>query len=275
MAANRLGFAQMWQALYSQDHLKRGLIDGDLPGIRLFSERVLPVVQASAAGDRFAIAEVLKRHSPLLNCERLATASDPRAQLARAKTAVDALAALVAIGAQVTFLEVLRCVDEHELFEIPDSLQPFVEQDASEFAEDDEQQEKSVLKAWRTFLESPYSQIIPYAKYVADDETFDTHHGVKGLEFKRVMVLRDDSEARGFMYSYDKLLGVEAPSDTDIKNEREGKDTAIARTRRLLYVTCTRAEDSLAVLVYTRDPAKVRDHVTAQGWFETDEIVTL
>lgn len=275
MAANRLGFVQMWQAIYSQDHLKRGLIDGDLSGIRLFSERVLPLVQAVAAGDRFAIAEVLKKHSPLLSRERFAKASDQLAQLARAKTAVDALAALVAACDQVTFLEVLRCVAEHELFEIPNSLQPFIEHDASEFAKDDEAEETGVLQAWRTFLESPYTQIIPYAKYVSNDETFDTHHGVKGLEFKRVMVLLDDSEARGFMYSYDKLLGVVPPSAVDIKNENDGKDTALARTRRLLYVTCTRAEDSLAVLVYTKDTSRVRDHITAQGWFEADEIVIL
>jgi len=112
-------------------------------------------------------------------------------------------------------------------------------------------------------------------RYVGEDEAFDTHQGVKGLEFKRVIVLLDDSEARGFMYSYDKLLGVEAPSATDLKNEREGKDTIIARTRRLLYVTCTRAEESLAVLVYTTNPTKVRDHVVAQGWFGSDESVIL
>ena len=116
---------------------------------------------------------------------------------------------------------------------------------------------------------------MPYAKYISDEEGFDTQHGVKGLEFARVMVLLDDSEARGFLYSYNKLLGVEPPSTTDLKNEGEGKDTSISRTRRLLYVACTRAEEGLAVLVYTTDPAKVRDHVVAQGWFEPGEIVTI
>ena len=272
MAANRLGFAQMWQPLYAHDHLKRGLIDGDLPGIRLFSERVLPIVDALAAGDRFAIAQVLKQHSPLLERERLGAADDQRSQLAKARAAVAALAALIETNDQATFREVLRCVAEHELFEIPDSLQPFIQPDASEFAEVERDEEKGVLQAWREFLESRFSQINPYAKYVANKGDFDTHHGVKGLEFKRVLVLLDDSEARGFMYSYDKLLGVVEPSATDLKNEREGKDTSIARTRRLMYVTCTRAEDALAVLVYTNDPSKVRDHVVAKGWFSGTEI---
>jgi DNA helicase II / ATP-dependent DNA helicase PcrA len=275
MAANRLGFGAMWQALYGQDHLKRGLIDGDLPGIRLFSERVFPVVQAAGEGDRFAVAELVKTHSPLLRREHLLTADRQSAQLTRAKTAVEALSGMVSADNPVTFREVLQCVAEHELFEIPEALQPFVEKDAADYAEADAQEVTGVLQAWRTFLECPYTQIIPYVKYVSEEETFDTHHGVKGLEFKRVIVLLDDSEARGFMYSYDKLLGVEAPSAADLKNEREGRDTAIARTRRLLYVTCTRAEESLAILVYSTNPSKVRDHVVAQGWFEMGEIVLL
>jgi DNA helicase-2/ATP-dependent DNA helicase PcrA len=60
-----------------------------------------------------------------------------------------------------------------------------------------------------------------------------------------------------------------------LSNEREGKDTAIARTRRLLYVTCTRAKESLAVLAFTDDPTMVSGHVIAEGWFQQDEIVTL
>lgn len=275
MAANRLGFGQMWHALYSQDHLKRGLIDGDLPGVRLFSERVFPLMQAASEGDRFAVAELLKAHSPLLRRERLLTADNQRAQLARAKAGVEALSGTVAADNSVTFRDVLKCVAEHELFEIPEALQPFVEQDTAEYVEPDVQEDTGVLEAWRTFLECPHAQIIPYVKYTSEDEAFDTHHGVKGLEFKRVMVLLDDSEARGFMYSYDKLLGVEAPSASDLKNEREGKDTAVARTRRLLYVTCTRAEASLAILVYTTEPTKICNHVIAQKWFEADEIILL
>lgn len=275
MAANRLGFADLWQPLYAHDHLKRGLIDGDLAAIRLYSERVLPVVDAVSAGDSFAVAEIVKQHSPLLDSEQLITSGDQRSQLAKAKAAVNALTALIEANDKVTFLEVLRCVAEHGLFEIPDQLVPFAEPDSAEFAEDDEQEEKGVLQAWRQFLESPFAQIIPYSKYVSDSQDFDTHHGVKGLEFSRVIVLLDDSEARGFMYSYDKLLGVVPPSANDAKNEREGKDTSTARTRRLLYVTCTRAEKSLAVLVYTSDSNKVRDHVIAQRWFEPDEIVIL
>ena len=54
-----------------------------------------------------------------------------------------------------------------------------------------------------TFLDCAFSEIAPY---VAHEAPFDTHQGVKGLEFQRVMVLMDDEEARGFRFGYDKLL---------------------------------------------------------------------
>ena len=139
MAAARLGFAEMFQPLYAHDHLKRGLIDGDLPSIQLFSERVLPLVEAAQTNDRFAIAELMKQHSPLLQREKLLAASqDQRAQIAKAQAAVQTLSSLMAgsDSDRVTFLQVLRCVAHNELFDIPEPLLPFVEDDASRFEED-------------------------------------------------------------------------------------------------------------------------------------------
>ncbi len=88
------------------------------------------------------------------------------------------------------------------------------------------------------------------------------------------MVL-DDEEARGFMFSYEKLLGAKAPTATDIKNVSEGKETSMERTRRLLYVTCSRAQDSLAIVVYTKATGKIADHLKGLKWFEQDEMVEL
>jgi len=92
------------------------------------------------------------------------------------------------------------------------------------------------------------------------------------LEFPRVMVILDDEEAKGFMFSYDKLFGVKDLSDTDLKNIKEGKETGIDRTLRLFYVTCSRAEASLAIVACSPDPAKVRDHVIKNEWFRPEEV---
>jgi gamma-glutamylcyclotransferase (GGCT)/AIG2-like uncharacterized protein YtfP len=43
----------------------------------------------------------------------------------------------------------------------------------------------------------------------------------------------------------------------------------------LFYVTCTRAKKSLAVVMYTNNPEKVKEEVIKKGWFKEEEIVTI
>ncbi|MFV0359941.1 hypothetical protein, partial [Tropicimonas sp.] len=45
------------------------------------------------------------------------------------------------------------------------------------------------------------------------------------------------------------------------------------RTRRLLYVTCTRAEESLALVLYSEAPDTIRSFLTSKKWMAEDEIV--
>ncbi|HIF9237311.1 TPA: UvrD-helicase domain-containing protein, partial [Photobacterium damselae] len=59
---------------------------------------------------------------------------------------------------------------------------------------------------------------------------------------------------------------------TDIRNQSEGKDSVLSRTRRLFYVICSRAEKSLAVVAYTKDPKAVKRKSLESGWFAQDEI---
>lgn len=91
--------------------------------------------------------------------------------------------------------------------------------------------------------------------------------GVKGLEFPRVVVDMDDDEAQGFLFSYEKLFGAKEKTNVDIKNENEGKDTSIARTKRLFYVACTRAKQSLAIIAYTNDCNAVKQTEIGNNWF--------
>ena len=121
-------------------------------------------------------------------------------------------------------------------------------------------------------MSAPFYELERYALYVSDNTRFATHQGVKGLEFPRVMVILDDAQARGFLFSYEKLFGVKAQSDTDEKNVHDGKDTSITRTARLFYVACTRAKKSLAIVAYTENEELVRDTALANGWFLENEI---
>ena len=133
----------------------------------------------------------------------------------------------------------------------------------------------SDIDAWDNALSVPFSQLESYVQYISDKSPFGTHQGIKGLQFPRVMVVLDDNEARGFMFSYDKLLGAKAPTSTDQKNVQEGRETSIDRTRRLFYVTCSRAQSSLAVVVYTNEKDQIRDHLQTLNWFDDGEIIDI
>ena len=177
--------------------------------------------------------------------------------------------------------DVLKAIDGEGLFAIPDVFAPILsdaegqgEEVASVPADADDERNPEV-DAWREALSAPFSQFEAYAEYISDRSPFGTHQGIKGLQFPRVMVILDDNEARGFMFSYEKLLGAKAPTNTDEKNRLEGKDTSVDRTRRLFYVTCSRAQRSLAVIVYTKEVGKVASHMSSIGWFEAQEVVRM
>ncbi len=71
------------------------------------------------------------------------------------------------------------------------------------------------------------------------------------------------------------MFEIKNKTDTDIKNEREGKETGVDRTRRLFYVICSRAEESLAVVAYTNNPVELKEKLFGKGWFSDNEIIVI
>lgn len=281
MSARRFGFDAFFEPLYAIERTRTSFLQGTGAGIGLFTHEILPLVNALRASDRFAAAAIVRRTSPLLDRKALEEAGDKQAEvLGKAKEACDGLLALVSHDDKPTVRAVLRYVADNGLFTIPEALTPFAAADeiapegaaAVEAAEEEEVDLKSELGGWRQALDAPFDQIEKYDRYVRGVSQFDTHQGVKGREFPRVMVVVSDDEARGFMFAYDKLFGAKEKSKTDLENEATGKETTIDRTRRLFYVTCSRAEESLAVVYYAANPALVRDASISKGWFEPDEI---
>jgi DNA helicase-2/ATP-dependent DNA helicase PcrA len=277
MAAKRMGFATVFEALSSIDDFRTSLLDGTLPATRLFTANVLPLVTAQQRGDKFSVAKVVRDFSPLLNAQTIKDAPDQREQLRTARSAVDSLMQLWHNG-EPNCGAILGNIAESGLFLLPESLKAFVRKNvpAVEKADTEAENEDPVAKevaALENFLAAPFSEIAPYARYVSNMAEFGTHQGVKGLEFDRVMVLMDDAEARGFMFGYEKFFGAKELTRADVTNEAEGRDSSVSRTRRLFYVTCSRTKKSLALLVYSSAPPIVRTQMIESGWFDDGEIV--
>lgn len=277
MAARRMGFLQMFEALASMADYRTSFLDGSFAPTRFFTHYILPLVTAQQKGDKFVAAKLVRERSPLLSEEALKGNDKPIAQLRAAQAAINSLMALWANG-EPTCAAIAANIAETNLFTIPDILKAALAAKQAVPAEtsDDEEVDpvNDHIAALVAFLDCAFSEIAPYAAYVAHEAPFDTHQGVKGLEFERVMVLMDDGEARGFLFGYDKLLGAKAPTAADIKSAHEGKETSVDRTRRLFYVTCSRARSALALVAYSSDPAAVQAHVIANEWFTDDEVLS-
>ncbi|WP_226562291.1 UvrD-helicase domain-containing protein [Salipiger thiooxidans] len=289
MAAARLGFSELFEPLSKPDKLKDGFRDGTLPAMRLFTHRVLPLVTAQRNGDAFAAMAVLRDGSPLVDKRGIRTGRGGQATgLDAARAGVAALMTLFKDERDPSCAEVLAVVAEHRLFPIPDQLRPCLPDDspmaqdmADILAELDlttpeatPPAETAITGAWTQALKAPFSQVARYLAYVEDRSPYGTHQGVKGLEFPRVMVIADDAHTRfKGLASYETLFDVKRLSPASQKKAEQGEETTIERTRRLLYVTCTRAEESLALVLYSEAPDAVRRFLITNKWMAEDEVV--
>jgi DNA helicase-2/ATP-dependent DNA helicase PcrA len=281
MAARRGGFNDFFEPLYQISKFKTGLLDGTLSGIPFFSQQILPLVQSLQAENNFAVARIVKKCSPLVSADTLKTSESSLDEIRKADNAVKSLFSLWDGDFDPSLIDLLKAVAASGLFAIPDVFVPIVlrvnsaddESESEDFAETTDN--SPTIDAWDNALSASFSQLESYVQYISDKSPFGTHQGIKGLQFPRVMVILDDNEARGFMFSYDKLFGAKAPTSTDQKNVREGRETSIDRTRRLFYVTCSRAQSSLAVVVYTNEKDQIRGQLQTLNWFDEGEIIDI
>lgn len=296
MAAARLGFSELFEPLSKPDKLKDGFRDGTLPAMRLFTHRVLPLVTAQRNGDAFAAMAVLRDGSPLVDKRGIRAGRAGQANgLDAARAGAAALMKLFKDDRDPSCAEVLAVVAEHRLFPIPDQLRPCLPDDSpmaqdmadilaelSPFSDEPDPTtpeatpltETTITEAWTQALEAPFSQVARYLAYVEDRSPYGTHQGVKGLEFPRVMVIADDAHTRfNGLASYETLFDVKRLSPASQKRADQGEETTIERTRRLLYVTCTRAEESLALVLYSEAPDTIRRFLISKGWVAEDEVV--
>ena len=269
MAASRMGFLTLFEPLYNVNQFKTSLIDGTLSGLRFFTQIILPLISAKKAKNEFKVANVVKKHSPFFDKYTLKGAADQLEKLKEANESVNKLFSLWFDNQDPILLQILNNLNSSSLFFMPESLKKTY--DLLEFSTEGDLK----IEAWKNALQSPFSQIEKYSHYINDKSRFGTHQGIKGLEFPRVMVVLDDAETRGFLFSYEKLFNAKNKSASDLKNETEGKETSIDRTKRLFYVTCSRTQESLAIVAYSKQPEKIKEFAINNNWFVESEIEML
>lgn len=281
LAARRGGFLDVYLAmdlLDSDAASPQGNGESTGPSVaRVLLGPMLELVRTVGPGCTFnesRVTEVLRRHDVLKTLP--SDLEQRRGTLEAIHTAVQRFASACAKPVS-TVREVLAPIIDGGLFDQGSQLRlAFL--DTSPPPEPPEVK-SAELKAdrkrrgWCALFESPWSQVALYRTYLSGKAKLATHQVVKGSEFQHVMVVMDDQDAGGFLFSYDKLLGGATLTKTDRDNADQGKETSIDRTLRLLYVTCSRAEESLALMLWSADPAGASAFLSKCGWFTNDEIV--
>lgn len=262
MAAKRMNFADFFECFAHISKYSQTFLQGKVSDMALFTNLLMPLVDAIEQGDNDKEMELVRNYSPLMKMGKGVNAFDQIIQCAEATNKVKSL-----IDENRTIGEVVETINNTSLFPINDTIK----QALMGKVDDIDEETDELLSAWVKALNIPFSQVRGYYNYVTNKTRFATHQGVKGLQYDRVMAIIDDAEAKGFMFSYDKTFGVKPLSDTDIKNVQQGKETAVERTLRLLYVICTRAVQSLAVVMYTQNKEIAKETAIKNGWFSEEE----
>ncbi|AQT61878.1 UvrD-helicase domain-containing protein [Cellvibrio sp. PSBB023] len=285
MAGRRLGFDALWETLSKSGKIKDQISDGSNSELKFFSDIVFPMAEASRNQRRAELMSIMREcKSPLLEASVLeANKDDP---LALARTAEHAFRDVV-LNHTVSFRTVLEVIATHKLLNIPAKLQPFVaateegdgqlkpvQEKALQVVEEESKEiEDNEITAWAEALETDFFQIRNYKNYIENRSVFRTHQGVKGNEFERVMVIMDDDEAGGFLFSYEQYFGAKDLSIDSQRKREAGEEVGLDRTRRLFYVTSTRAKNSLAHVIYTSDVARVKASLVEKKFAREDEII--
>lgn len=287
MAARRLGFGNLYAALNSKapSAFKEGFLDGSAWPISPCVKFLIPIAIAHTNGQQLEVMRLIRKYSLLLDKESLVEESVAQ-RLKILGELVAAIAAGIAGNTGATIGDLLKQIHASELLildprlvsyldpnaSMPDQLEPEVGED-DEDAEEEDESEKELI-SMDAFLACPASQLLPYHSYISERSPFWTQQGIKGAEFDRVLVVLDDAESSHFQFSYEKYLGLQELSDNDRKRMDAGEETSVDRTRRLFYVSCTRALKDLAVVLFTVDPEQAEAHIRQLDLFEDEAIHT-
>lgn len=284
MAAKRLGFGDLYAALNSRAPaaFKNGFLDGTAWPLSPCVKFLIPTAIAHANGRQLEVMRLIREYSPLLDRDALVEVNVAN-RLKTLGELVTSITAGITGNSGATIGDLLKQIHATELLTLDPRLVSYLDPNAAapaqpDQAPDDDAQEDDEsgkeMASMDAFLACPANQLFPYQTYISERSPFATQQGIKGAEFDRVLVVLDDAESTHFQFSYEKYLGLKALSDSDREHIDAGQETTVDRTRRLFYVSCTRALKDLAVVLFTADPESAQAHIRQLGLFENDSIHT-
>ncbi len=265
MIARRLGFVRL-NSLYTGRYVSATAKEDYESGEHFLLKPILtaarPLIEAYRKGDQRLVVDLLRT---------IGQAFDVRGknQDRSLKEMVDlsgrVLAGLDEIWSNGKLRDVYEYCREKELIRFSDRLQEHLARDPrdEEYDEDAHGFEK---EDWLCdeFFAMGTEELEAYCDFIQGNTAYSTQHGVKGEEYSDVLVVYDDIEAAWNNYSFSKLLTPKTSGDPT-----EGQSQ---RSEKLAYVSFSRAEENLRILLYTNNPAVAKEELLQQSLFAESEI---
>lgn len=287
MAAKRLGFGDLYKAMNSKapSIFKDGFLDGSAWPLSPCLKFLIPIAIAHSAGKQLEVMRLLRAYSPLLD-HNFVTSVNVSEHLKLLRDLVTEITDGICGSKSITIGDLLRRVYSSKLLILDPRLVSYLDPSAiaptqnntEDIENNDDEPEKDESEkefaAMDAFFACPARQLLEYQNYISERSPFGTQQGIKGAEFDRVLVILDDAESTHFQFSYEKYLDLKPLSDADLENKAAGEETTIDRTRRLFYVSCTRALKDLVVVLFTEYPERAIQKIKQLNLFDNDAIHT-
>lgn len=266
MIARRLGFIELHKLFtgeYASSNAKEKYESGEHFLLKPFVNLICPLVKSIQQKDEHTLIKLLREQSPAFNTLSEDTERPLKEMLQLARELVDGL---MEHWDKSNLKDILSYVEESCLFNFSERLIEEIMRSprSDEYDKDRHSREKGEWLA-DIFFTMDTSEILKYFDFISDNTPFSTQHGVKGEEYKNVVVLFDDVEASWHNYSFTRTLTPATSGD--------GKESQIERTRRLAYVCFSRAEVNLKIIFFTPSPSDAKEELIRNGAFKEEQVL--
>lgn len=266
MIARRLGFIKLHEIFtgpYSSSRSQSDYEDGTHYLLKPFVEVVYQLVDASRTDNVKKTIETLRKTSPAYADDGKNKEISLKDMLNRALLHTKALEVM---WENNTVREIIGYCSENDLYPVSDRLAYQLNRAPREKFDgnsDEHQREKGDWLA-DEFFDLKAEELEQYIEFLDESSPFSTQHGVKGEEYKDVLVMIDDVEAAWNNYSFSKVL---TPGVAGAATERQK-----ALTEKIAYVCFSRAEVNLRILLFSVDAASAGAELISRGLFSKDQI---
>ncbi|WP_417519703.1 UvrD-helicase domain-containing protein [Minwuia sp.] len=265
MIARRLGFQALNQLFTGEFASQRAQDDyesGEHYLLKPFVRVICPLIHAYRADDQRTVIDILRSSSPFYNTGGRNASRTLKEMVRHSKEHIEELTKRWNDG---TVKDVLICCRNNELVKFSDRM---IEQLAREPREQDYNDEEHSAEKGEWLADALFAmgtgELQNYCDFIQENTPYSTQHGAKGEEFADVLVVYDDIEAGWNLYNFTKLLTPQtAGAPTDGQRDRG---------RKLAYVSFSRAQENLRILLFTPNPEAAKKELIESGLFEEGQI---